>query len=68
MDLEKKLKEIEDIASKLESPDLGLDEGIKLYENGIKVAKDALAELDSVKGRVNIIKKELDAYKEEALD
>lgn len=68
MELEKKLKEIEDITSRLESPDLSMDEGIKLYEQGTMLAKECLAELNSAKGKINIIKKEIDAYKEEALD
>ena len=68
MSLEEKLKEIELITSKLENPDLGMDEGIKLYEQGVVLAKDCLAELNEVKGKISIIKKELDVYKEEPLD
>ena len=68
MSLEDKLKEIELITSKLENPDLGMDEGIKLYEQGVVLAKDCLTELNEVKGKISIIKKELDVYKEEPLD
>lgn len=68
MELEKKLKEIEGITVKLEDPGISLDEGVKLYEQGTILAKECLAELNSAKGKINVIKKELDAYKEEALD
>ncbi len=36
---EESLNELEQIASKLESGDLGLDEAIKEFENGIKLSK-----------------------------
>ena len=68
MELENKLKEIEEITVKLEDPNLSLDEGVKLYEQGTFLAKDCLTELNAVKGKINVIKKELDAFREEALD
>ena len=68
MEFENKLKEIENIVNKLENPDLSMDDGVKLYEQGTHLAKECLAELNNVKGKINVIKKELDAYKEEALD
>ncbi|MGN0960872.1 MAG: exodeoxyribonuclease VII small subunit [Christensenellales bacterium] len=68
MDLEKKLKEIEEITNKLENPDLSMNEGVKLYEDGVVLAKECMSELNTFKGKINVIKKELDAYNEEALD
>ena len=68
MNLEESLKDIEKIAEKLENPDLGMDEGLKLYEQGVELVKDCLSQLNEVKGKINIIKKDLDAYKEEPLD
>ncbi|MBQ7352078.1 MAG: exodeoxyribonuclease VII small subunit [Clostridia bacterium] len=68
MSLEEKLKEIDEICIKLENADLGLDEGVALYEKGTKIAKECLKELNEVKGKVNVIKKEIDSYKEEDFD
>lgn len=68
MELEKKLKEIEEIVSKLENPDLNMDEGVILYEKGAQIIKDCYEVLNATKGKVNVIKKELESYKEEALD
>jgi len=68
MGLEDKIKSIEEITGKLENPNLNMDEGIKLYEDGVKLAKECLAELNGVKGKINVIKKELEDFKEESLD
>lgn len=68
MNLDEKLNKIVDINTKLENPDMGIDEGLKLYEEGVSIAKEVLGELNSIKGKINIIKKELDVFKEESLD
>ena len=68
MELEKNLKKIEEIVVNLENPNLSIDEGVKMYEEGVAIAKKALEELNAVKGKITIIKKELEAYKEESLD
>ena len=52
MKLEDNIKEIENIASKLESPELGIDEGVKLYEEGISLIRDSLNELNNIKGKI----------------
>ena len=43
---EENLKELEDIATNLESGDLGLDEAIKEFEKGIKLSKECSNKLD----------------------
>ena len=68
MKLDENLKLIEDITSKLENPDISMDEGVKLYEQGVNIAKECLAELNEVKGKVNVIRKDLDTFREELLD
>ena len=49
MALEQNLKELEDIAEKLECGGVSLDEGIKLYEKGIELTKKCLADLNAIK-------------------
>lgn len=68
MELENKLNKIEEIVEKLENPDISMDEGVKLYEHGVNLAKECLTELNGVKGKINVIKKELDAFKEESFE
>ena len=52
----------------MEDPNLSINEGVKLYEQGVTLAKECLSELNDIKGKVNVIKKDLDAYREENLD
>ena len=68
MELEKKIKELELIANNLENPDLGMDEGVSLYEQGVTIAKDCYKSLNEIKGKINIIKQDLETYKEERFD
>ena len=68
MELENKIKELECIVNKLENPDLGMDEGVALYEQGINIAKECYKSLTDVKGKINIIKQDLETYKEESFD
>ena len=68
MKLDENMKKIEEIVSSMENPDLSIGEGVKLYEQGVELAKECLTELNSVKGKVTAIKKDLDAYREENLD
>ncbi len=52
---EESLNELEQIASKLESGDLGLDEAIKEFENGIKLSKECSKKLDEAEKKINIL-------------
>ena len=49
------LKELEDIATNLESGDLGLDEAIKEFEKGIKLSKECSNKLDEAEKKINIL-------------
>lgn len=68
MKLEEKIVRMEEISSLLENPNLNIDEGVKLYDEGVVLAKDCLAQLQEVKGKINIIKKDLEVYKEETME
>lgn len=59
MALEQNLKELEDIAEKLECGGVSLDEGIKLYEKGIELTKRCLADLNASKDKISAIKEEM---------
>ena len=55
--LEENIKRLEEIARLLEQGK-NLDESLKLYEEGCKLAKTCLKELEKAKGKIIMIKKE----------
>ena len=61
MTFEEKLNRLDDILNKL-SNDLSLQDGLKLFEEGANISKECFQELDDVKGKVLIIKKDLENY------
>jgi exodeoxyribonuclease VII small subunit len=68
MNFEEKVKKLEEISLKMENPDLTMTDGVDLYEQGVGLAKECFAELNNVKGKINVIRKDLDAFREESLD
>lgn len=68
MDLEKKIKELQKITEEIESPNLNIDDSLKLYEKGTALAKECLTSINAVKGKINIIKQDLEAYMEESFE
>ena len=65
MDFEENLKKLEEISSNLEKPNISMNDGIMLYEEGIVLAKDCYKQLNDIKGKVTILKADIDKYKEE---
>ncbi len=57
--LEKDIKRLEEIAALLEQGKT-LDESLKLYEEGVKLAKLCLQELEKAKGKIVMIKKQFE--------
>ena len=55
--LEQNIKRLEESAEKLEKGTT-LDESLKLYEEGCKLAKTCLNDLEKAKGKIIMIKKE----------
>ena len=57
MKLEDSMKRLETIASELDSGEKSLEDCLKLYEEGVKLAKSCLDSLESTKGKITEIKK-----------
>lgn len=57
MKLEESMKRLEVIASELDSGEKSLEECLKLYEEGVKLAKACLDNLEQTKGKITEIKK-----------
>ncbi|NCA67759.1 MAG: exodeoxyribonuclease VII small subunit [Clostridia bacterium] len=60
MNFEALLKELEVIVAKLENPNTTLDEGIELFNKGIGISKTCMAVLTESKGKISLLKFELD--------
>lgn len=58
MNLDEKLLKLKEIAEKLESDNVSLDEGIKLFEEGGQIAKECYTALNEAKGKIMQIKKD----------
>ena len=60
MNFEENNQGLQEIINKLEKEDLSLEEATKLYEEGVKLAKECYKVLDDSKGKITILKQELD--------
>ncbi len=49
---EKSLKQLEEIADRLESSDIPLDEAIELFESGIRLSKECSQYLENAKQKI----------------
>jgi exodeoxyribonuclease VII small subunit len=59
-DFEKSLARLEEVVRKLESPQLSLDEAMKLFEEGVGLSKECQKQLEEAEGRVEILLKKAD--------
>ena len=60
------LKKLEEIVGKLEEPDLPLDKSLKLFEEGIKQARNCEKKLGEAEGKVEkLIQENENFYKED---
>lgn len=67
MNIDEKLKKLKEISDKLEKNDITLEESLVLFEQGNEYVKELYAELNKVKGKVTVLKQDLDKFKEEGL-
>jgi len=57
---EKSLKRLEEIAELLENEEIGLDESVKLYEEGIKLSKVCYDRLKDAELKITELKSQLE--------
>lgn len=65
MKYEDALKELEEITEKLSEGKIPLSEATKYFDRGVELTKFCYQELNSIKGKVTIIREELDKLQEE---
>ena len=69
MNLEQELKQLEDVAKKLESNELPLDEAITLFEQGIALATSIRTALNEAKIRIEtVVESARDSFTIEPVD
>lgn len=59
-DFEKSLARLEEVVRRLESPQLSLDEAMKLFEEGVELSRECQKQLEEAEGRVEILLKKAD--------
>lgn len=52
---ETKLQRLEEIVKSMESGQLGLEESLKLFEEGVKISRDCQTELDVAEQKVELL-------------
>ncbi len=58
-DFESKLLRLEEITSLLENNEIGLEDSLNLFEEGVKLSKECLAILGKAELKVKVLQKEL---------
>lgn len=59
-DFERSLSRLEEVVRKLESPQLSLDDAMKLFEEGVSLSRECQKQLEEAEGRVEILLKKAD--------
>lgn len=59
-DFERSLARLEEVVRRLESPQLSLDEAMKLFEEGVSLSRECQKQLEEAEGRVEILLKKAD--------
>jgi exodeoxyribonuclease VII small subunit len=59
-DFEKSLARLEEVVRRLESPQLSLDDAMKLFEEGVALSRECQKQLEDAEGRVEILLKKAD--------
>lgn len=62
---EERLTRLEELGARIREPELPLDDALKAFEEGIKLAKTLEKDLDKIEGRIQILMNGADAPFEE---
>ena len=59
-DFERSLARLEEVVCRLESPQLSLEDAMKLFEEGVALSRECQKQLEEAEGRVEILLKKAD--------
>ena len=68
VDFEQQLASLEDLVESLESGELSLEDSLKSFEQGIKVARDCQAALKSAEQKVEVLMRQGDSLVSQLFD
>lgn len=68
MNIDEKIKKLQEIADKLDKNEVTFEESLKLFEEGNQIAKELYTELNNAKGKVTVLKQDLDKFREEGMN
>jgi exodeoxyribonuclease VII small subunit len=63
---EERLERLEDLGEKIRKPDIPLDEALKAFEEGIKLARTLEKDLEKVESRIEVLMNNSEAPAEES--
>ncbi len=64
LSFEKAIEKLDEIVSSLEKGNLNLEDSLKAYEEGVKLSQYCNKILEDAEGKISMIMKEDDSYKE----
>lgn len=59
-DFERSLARLEEVVRRLESPQLSLDDAMKLFEEGVELSRECQKQVEEAEGKVEILLKKAD--------
>ena len=59
MNYEDTIKKLEEIVNKLNQENIGIEDSLSLYSEGIDLAKKGLQDLNKFKGKIELLNKDL---------
>lgn len=68
MEFEKATAKLSEIVEKLDSKGVTLEESIALFEEGVNVSKDCIDILKQARGKITVIRRQMDEIFEQPLD
>ena len=66
LSFEDKISRLEEVAELLEQENLGIEESIVLFEEGVKLSKECLITLQKAELRITELKRQISDFKEDS--
>lgn len=66
LSFEDKLSRLEEVAELLEQEDLGIQESISLFEEGVKLSKECIITLQKAELRITELKRQISDFREDS--
>lgn len=64
MGIDEKLKQLDEYVLKMEDENISVEEAMQIFEKASVLSKECYEELTQVKGKIYLVSKEMDEFKE----